>query len=226
MIYLRQLIGEEQWSRFVEKQGIPQVVIEAPEGTPDQNLEQWNYRALQIFEGGSGTLPYGSKIDVLDGARGQDPFTSYIDHQMEMICILSLGGTLLAMPGSTGLGSDLARVQQESFNSLVNQDCKRISNALTNSVVGKVCKHLGYEIPLCRFNFVEDAEYGPEDYLNFAEKAHMLGLKIDAAELKTLTKLSFIDDDVTWRPRESDTSKEWTLEEKEQLKKELESEAD
>lgn len=39
MVYLRQLVGEEQWARFVEKQGIPQVVIEAPEGTPDQNLD-------------------------------------------------------------------------------------------------------------------------------------------------------------------------------------------
>lgn len=35
MVYLRQLVGEEQWARFVEKQGIPQVVITAPEGTPD-----------------------------------------------------------------------------------------------------------------------------------------------------------------------------------------------
>lgn len=35
MLYLRQLVGEEQWARFVEKQGIPQVVITAPEGTPD-----------------------------------------------------------------------------------------------------------------------------------------------------------------------------------------------
>ena len=35
MVYLRQLVGEEQWARFVEKQGIPQIVIEAPDGTPD-----------------------------------------------------------------------------------------------------------------------------------------------------------------------------------------------
>lgn len=120
MLYLRQLVGEEQWARFVEKQGIPQVVINTPEGTPDNALALWNTRAMQIFEGGSGTLPYDAKINVLDTARGQDPFTEYIQHQMEMVCILALGGTLLAMPGSTGLGSDLARVQQESFNSIVN----------------------------------------------------------------------------------------------------------
>ena len=80
MLYLRQLVGEEQWARFVEKQGIPQVVITAPEGTPDQNLDQWNYRAMQIFEGGSGCLPSGAKVDVLDDARAHDPFTSYVEH--------------------------------------------------------------------------------------------------------------------------------------------------
>lgn len=42
MLYLRQLVGEEQWSRFVEKQGIPQVVINTPNGTPDNALSLWN----------------------------------------------------------------------------------------------------------------------------------------------------------------------------------------
>ena len=110
MIYLRQLVGEEQWARFVEKQGIPQVIITAPEGMPDQNLSQWNFRAQQIFEGGSGTLPNGANVNVLDSARGQDPFTSYVQHQMEMVSILATGGTLMTIGGSTGLGSDLARV--------------------------------------------------------------------------------------------------------------------
>jgi hypothetical protein len=45
IIYLRQLVGEEQYSRFLEKCGIPQVLLTAPEGTPDTNLEVWNYRA-------------------------------------------------------------------------------------------------------------------------------------------------------------------------------------
>ena len=77
-------------------------------------------RAQQIFEGGSGTLPHDAQVNVLDSARGQDPFTEYINHQMEMISILATGGTLMTIGGSTGLGSDLARVQQESFNSIVN----------------------------------------------------------------------------------------------------------
>lgn len=225
MLYLRQLVGEEQWSRFVEKSGIAQVIITAPEGTPEQNLDEWNYRAMQIFEGGSGTLPNGADVHLLTEARGQDPFTEYINHQMEMISILATGGTLMTIGGSTGLGSDLARVQQESFNSIVNQDCKRISNALTNSVVEKICERNGLGDVKCRFTFVEDDEYQAQDYLDMALKLNQLGVRVDAAELKKITKLSFIDEtEKEWTPSKDDESKEWTPEEKKQLKQEMESE--
>ncbi len=79
-IYLRQLIGEEAWARAVEKFGIPQVLLTVPEGTPDTALDQWNWRAQGIYEGGSGALPYGSKCDILTEARSQDPFTEFIRH--------------------------------------------------------------------------------------------------------------------------------------------------
>lgn len=69
-IYLRQLVGEQQWARFVERQGIPQIIITAPDGTPDTELQVWNQRAMQIYEGGSGVLPPGAKIDEMTAARG------------------------------------------------------------------------------------------------------------------------------------------------------------
>ena len=223
MIYLRQLVGEDQWARFVEKQGIPQVVLTTPDGTPDSALAMWNMRAQQIFEGGSGTLPHDAQVNVLDSARGQDPFTEYIKHQMEMISILATGGTLMTIGGSTGLGSDLARVQQESFNSLVNKDCKKIANALTDNVVKKCVNLLGYKKPLCRFSYVEDDEYAANDYLDMAVKLNSLGVKIDASKLKELTKLDFIDDsNVEWTPTQDDANKEWSPEEKEELRKEME----
>lgn len=169
-------------------------MLNTPDGTPDSALNMWNMRAQQIFEGGSGTLPYDAKVNVLDSARGQDPFTSYIEHQMEMISILATGGTLMTIGGSTGLGSDLARVQQESFNSIVNRDCKKLSNALTESVVTKCAKKLGYSDTLCRFSFIEDDEYSASDYLEMALKLSTMNVKIDANKLKELTKLDFIDD--------------------------------
>ena len=77
---MRQLVGETMWAKAVEKYGIAQVLLTAPEGTPDTALDVWNWRAKAIFEGGSGSLPYGSKVDVLTAARSQDPFSEFITH--------------------------------------------------------------------------------------------------------------------------------------------------
>lgn len=203
------------------------MVLNTPEGTPDTALALWNQRAMQIFEGGSGTLPYDAKVNVLDSARGQDPFTSYIQHQMEMISILATGGTLMTIGGSTGLGSDLARVQQESFNSLVNQDCRRLSNAITDNVVSKVVHRLfPGKRPLCRFDFVEDDEYSAQDYLDMALKLNQLGVKLDAAKIKEATKLAFIQDVEEWSPDPDKGDGGWTPSEKEELRKEMEAEAE
>lgn len=76
---------------------------------------------------------------------------------------------------------------------------------------------------LCRFTFVEDDEYSANDYLDMAVKLNGLGVKIDAAKLKEVTKLDFIDDSqVEWTPDPKDTSAEWSPEDKEALKKEIE----
>ena len=63
LIYLRQLVGETKWAQFVERMGIPQVVITSPEGTPDSAQNTWLFRAQQIMNGGSGVLPPGAKVD-------------------------------------------------------------------------------------------------------------------------------------------------------------------
>ena len=206
LIYLRQTVGEEQWSRFVEKCGIPQVILTAPEGTTDEALTLWNQRAQAIFEGGSGSLSYGSNVHLLTEGRGQDCFSQFIQHQMEMISILATGGTLMTIGGSTGLGSDLARVQQDSFNSIINLDCKRISNAITNSIVRKcVKKFFNTDDLKIRFDFIEQDDTTADEYLTLAERCRNMGLTIDVGELKKLTKLSFISDEVkdVWSPEKT-----------------------
>ena len=200
-IYLRQLVGEEQWARFVEKSGIAQVILTAPDGTSDSQLGPWTERAMKIFEGGSGVLPPGSSVSELTAARGQDPFSNYVRHQMEMVCLIALGGSLNTIGGSTGLGSNLADVQDNAFQSLVNQDCKKISNAMSDIVIKRCAEQLGYSRVECRFEFVEADEFEAKDYVELAEKLHSIGVKIDSKKLKELTKLDFIDDsETTWTP--------------------------
>lgn len=131
-IYLRQRVGEVKWAQFTERQGIPQVLITAPEGTPDTALDAWTLRAQQIMNGGSGVLPPGAEVNELVKARGQDPFSEFCRHQMELISILATGGTLATIGGPTGLGSNLADVQNEQFMKLVRKDVRILEKALTH----------------------------------------------------------------------------------------------
>lgn len=205
-IYLRQLIGEESWARAVEKFGIPQVLLTVPEGTPDTALDTWNWRAQGIYEGGSGALPPGSKCDVLTEARSQDPFTEFIKHQMEQFSILATGGTLATLGGSTGLGSNLAEVQNDQFQSLVSYDCKRIQNAMQMVVEKCVKKVYGNDAEVkVRFEFVEQNETTPDEYLELAKKAKELGLKVNVQKLKELTNLDFISEEEQdlWQPEQN-----------------------
>ena len=199
MLYLRQIVGEDQWARFVEKEGIPQIVLTPPSGTPDTELSKWDMRAMKIFEGGSGVLPEGSTVDQLTAARGQDPFSEYIKHQMEMISILATGGTLMTIGGSTGLGSTLAEVQKESFNSLVVNDCCKVSKALHNAIA-KIAKLRGEEV-LCSFQYVEEDAYTAKDYIEMAKQMSDMGMKIDQAKFQKLVNLDIFEDGAAeWSP--------------------------
>ena len=203
-IYLRQLVGEDNWARATEKYGVAPVVITAPDGTPDQALDVWYNRAIQIFEGGSGVLPPGARVDTLTDARGQDPFSEYVEHQMRMICILAVGNTssILGDVGS-GLGSDVATKQDDQFQQLVSYDCKRIANSLTRCAVAKCVKRMfNTDEVKCRFSFVEDDYVTPKEYLDMATTLKNMGVTIDIAKLKEMTKLSFIADEQSsvWQP--------------------------
>ena len=201
-VYLRQLVGEENWARFVEKEGVPQVVITAPDGTPDNVLDTWNSRAIAIFEGGSGVLPSGAQVNQLTAARGQDPFSAYCEHQMETIVLLALGEKMTTLGGSSGLGSNLAEIQSQEFSDLVSYDCKRIANSMTRCTVAKCLKYLGFKEQLCRFDFVEQDNVDPIKYLEMAKQVKDMGIKVDVQKLKEITNLPFISEEEAdlWTP--------------------------
>ena len=112
--------------------------------------------------------------------------------------------------GSTGLGSNLADVQNDQFQQLISQDCKRISNSITNIAVRKICRELLKSKPLCRFTYTEDDDTTPSEYLDMAQKAYNMGMTIDVAEFKKITGLQFIKDgsekaaDDVWTPSKTE----------------------
>lgn len=198
IIYLRQLVGETQWARFIEKQGIPQVVITAPDGTTDSQFAQFTQRAAALYEGGSGVLPNGSAVNVLDSARGQDPFSNFIKHQDEIIAILSLGSTAAIFPQNSGLGSDLNSTQAKILNSIVGNDCRLIQNSFN-----AYFKSIGYDRCQLKFNALKN--YTTREILEISQALNNLNIQVDKNKIKNLIDVDIIADeniqqDEVWQP--------------------------
>lgn len=177
LIYLRQSIGELQWSRVIEKIGVPPVILTAPEGTTDGQFAQFTQRALAIFEGGSGVLPNGTDVRVMDSSRGQDPFTAFLEHQNDLIAILSLGSTASLFNQSSGLGSDLNSTQQKILNNIVANDCRRIQNAISTFFANR------FGFTKVRFEFNALHKYDVDKILAIAKSLKDLGVAIDTEKL-------------------------------------------
>lgn len=94
--------------------------------------------------------------------------------------------------GATGLGSNLADVQNEQFNKLVRKDIRKIEKAMTK-VVGVVAKGLGLDPTGLRFNFVSD-EDDTKEVLEVAEKMKGLGLTIDVEKMRKYIKYDIMSD--------------------------------
>lgn len=206
LIYLRQNVGETKWAQFVERQGIPQVLLTAPEGTPETALGQWTYRAQQIFNGGSGVLPPGAKVDELTAARGQDPFSEFCRHQMEMVAILATGGSLNTIGGATGLGSNLAEVQNDQFMKLVRRDIRILEKTMT-----KLCqwtaRKIGVDGSDVVFKFDVDDDQTKE-VLETAERMKALGASVDVEKVKALIRYDVTKDGQAeaWSPPDEETA--------------------
>lgn len=93
---------------------------------------------------------------------------------------------------------------------MVNYDCKRIQNAMQTVVEKCVAKMFGNADVKVRFEFVEADEVKPAEYLELAQKAKALGLKVDVQKLKELTGLQFIADEEKdlWTPSSEEVAED------------------
>lgn len=210
MTYLRDSIGITTWARFIEKKGVPQIVLNAPANTPDSMLDEYTRRAMAIFEGGSGVLPGDTSMQELNGSRGQDPFDNFMQWNLEQLCILMVGGTSLVLPTAAGLGSDLIQRQQEQLEKIVNADCKMIGNAISDNLISKICNHYGLGDVKCKFEFSGKSP-SSEKIMEQVKSLKDLGFEIDPEKLRKAIGIDFIKDNVqtttttegeTWTPSE------------------------
>ena len=197
-IFLAEHLGFESYSKLIARKGLPATYIVAPEDLPQENLQTWATKAVECAKGGSGAFPFGSNIITqnIDPNNGRS-IQEFLEYMTKQIVLASTGGTLTSLAQATGLGSNIADVQQDVFKTIVRHDAYKIGDLINRGIAKKL---LNAQFPnkphLVYFDLSNEDKQNPEKYLADAVSAKNAGLAIDLTQLEELTgyKLTQIEE--------------------------------
>lgn len=188
MIYLRSALGEKIWGQFLERYGIPPVILVMPDTVDPNQVEQFAESAQGIYEGSVGALPYGSSVHYASEARGTNPFKEFLQHQQELVVLMATGGMLTSLTGATGIGQGASAAHEETWRTIVRRDAGLIASALNRTVTDALLDRAFPGKPhLARFDFETRAAPTPTEIFECAGKAVAAGYKVEKAELEERT---------------------------------------
>lgn len=188
-IFLATQLGFESYSKLIARKGLPATYVVAPEDLPSENLETWAQKAVECAKGGSGAFPFGSNIITqnIDPNNAQ-AIQNFLEYMSKQIVLASTGGTLTSLAQATGLGSNVADVQQDVFKTIVRHDAYTIGDLINRGIAKKL---LDWQFPgkphLVYFDLSNEDKQNPEKYLADAVSAKNAGLAIDLNQLEELT---------------------------------------
>lgn len=223
-IFLAENMGFESYCKLVARKGLPATYIVAPEDLPSENLETWANKAVQCAKGGSGAFPYGSNIITqnIDPNNAQS-IQNFLEYMAKQIVLASTGGTLTSLAQATGLGSNIADVQNDVFKTIVRHDAYKIGDLINRGIAKKLLDSAFPGKPhLVYFDLSNEDKQNPEKYLNDAVSAKNAGLAIDINQLEELTGYKLTKEEVkqdtsiwnvpkipnkqeTWQPHKEET---------------------
>ena len=187
-IFLRNALGEKAWGRFLERYGIPPVIITMPPDMDPARVSEYCAAATQVADGGSGALPAGSLVSYAHEARGTDPFTAFLDHQQRLIVLMATGGMLTSLTGATGIGQGASDAHEETWRTIVRRDAAAVATALNRTVTDTLLDRAFPGRPhLAAFDFETEPAPGPAEVFDLASKAVQAGYRVTQAELQERT---------------------------------------
>ena len=187
-IYLRNGLGEREWGRFLERYGIPPVLITMPQDIDPAQVDAFCARAVEMNDGGSGALPFGSVVTYAQEARGVNPFREFLDHQQQLVVLMATGGMLTSLTGATGIGQGATQAHEETWRAIVRRDAAAIATALNRTVTDALLDRAFPGRPhLAAFDFQTRPEPGPAELFDLAAKAVQAGYRVAQDELEERT---------------------------------------
>lgn len=195
-IYIAQQMGFESYCKLIARRGLPATYIVAPEDLPQENLQTWAEKAVECARGGSGAFPFGTNVITQEvNPGGATSIEGFLDYMNKQIVLASTGGTLASLAQATGLGSNLADVQNDVFKTIVKHDAAKIGDLINRGIASKL---LDMQFPgkphLAYFDLEDESKQSPDKYLDDAVKAKNAGVKIDIQQLQELTGYRLVEE--------------------------------
>ena len=187
-IYLRNGLGEREWGRFLERYGIPPVIITMPDTIDPSQVDAFCARAVDLNNGASGALPSGSTVTYAQEARGVNPFKEFLEHQQQLVVLMATGGMLTSLTGATGIGQGASDAHEETWRTIVRRDAALIATALNRTVTDALLDRAFPGRPhLAAFDFETDPSPTPAEIFDIAAKAVAAGYRVTKEELEERT---------------------------------------
>nr|AIF26381.1 hypothetical protein [uncultured bacterium fosmid pJB16B1] len=194
-IYLRSAVGEQGWAKFVERFGIPPVILTMPQDIPSDQVESWRASAEKVAEGGSGAVPAGTTVNFCDGARGINPFKDFIHNQRELVVLMSTGGLLTSLTES-GSGTLAGGAHSDTWAEVRRMDSAKVGSVLNRTLADAILDRAFPGRPhLAYFSFDTEAVPSPGEVFDDAAKAKASGYLIDKADLEERTGYRLVKDE-------------------------------
>ena len=187
-IYLRNGLGERAWGRFLERYGIPPVIITMPQDVDPAQVDTYCERAAKVADGGSGALPFGSTVSYATEARGTNPFKEFLEHQQQLVVLMATGGMLTSLTGATGIGQGATQAHEETWRTIVRRDAVTIATLLNRTVTDALLdRAFPGRTHLAQFDFETEPKPSAGEVFDLAAKAVSAGYKITQQELEERT---------------------------------------
>lgn len=182
-LYLRHEVAEDEWGRFLERYGIPPVILEMPPLAQPGDADRFAQAAQQVYEALCGAVPNGTHVNTLAEARGADPFSAFIEHQEKTMVRLCTGGTLGSIAEATGIGSGASDAQGDVWREIVSRDAVLIGEEFTRWFG----RYVFPEGMLVRFELGTEKRATPDEVFDTAAKARQAGYRFTKEYLETET---------------------------------------
>lgn len=213
--YLASQCGEDSYGQLIARRGLPASYIIAPENLPPEKMEVWRKAAEKAARGGSGAFPYGTQIITSNIVpQNADAIQKYLEWQERKIVLASTGGLLTSLTAATGMGSNVAEVQEKVFKQIVRKDASNIAQLLDTSISKPILNAMFPGKPhLAYFDIGYEEELNPTNVLQNVKLAKDAGLTIDISQIEELTGYRFVNNEASNQDSKDESleSKEWII---------------